>query len=111
MFNGCNSLISLPDISKWIVFDINNVENIYNDCYLLINLPEMLIKNYNDIEIIYDIDEMAKKARETRIFGKEFVDNNKNKCKLIFNNKKYELNEYFYDYNFDKDGNRCNKFE
>ena len=44
----------------------------------------MLIKNYNDIEIIYDIDEMAKKIR---IFGKEFVDNNKNKCKLFFNNK------------------------
>ena len=30
-----------------------------------------------------------------RIFGKKFVKHNKNKCILIYNNKKYELKEYF----------------
>ena len=30
-----------------------------------------------------------------RIFGKYFVKQNKNKCKIIYNNKKYELKEYF----------------
>ena len=30
-----------------------------------------------------------------RIFGKNFVKKNKNKCKIIFNNKKYKLKEYF----------------
>ena len=30
-----------------------------------------------------------------RIFGKYFVKQNKNKCKIIYNNKKYKLKEYF----------------
>ena len=30
-----------------------------------------------------------------RILGKYFVTQNKNKCKIIYNNKKYELKEYF----------------
>ena len=29
-----------------------------------------------------------------RIFGKYFVNHNKNKCKIIYKNKKYELKEY-----------------
>ena len=30
-----------------------------------------------------------------RLFGRYFVNHNKNKCKLIYKNKKYELKEYF----------------
>ena len=30
-----------------------------------------------------------------RIFGEEFVKNNKNNCKIIYENKEYELLEYF----------------
>ena len=29
-----------------------------------------------------------------RIFGKQFVKNNKNKCNIIYKNKKYKLSEY-----------------
>ena len=34
--------------------------------------------------------------KKIRLFGKEFVSNNKNKCFLIINNKKSELVEYYY---------------
>ena len=30
-----------------------------------------------------------------RIFGKDFVKQNKNKCKIVYGNKKYKLKEYF----------------
>ena len=34
-------------------------------------------------------------SSKLKIFGKSFVDNNENKCKIIYNNKKYKLKEYF----------------
>ena len=32
-----------------------------------------------------------------RIFGSTFVANNKQKCKIVYNNEEYELKEYFND--------------
>jgi len=40
-------------------------------------------------------DEKEYKEDVIRIFGKYFVKQNKNKCKIIYNNKKYELKEYY----------------
>ena len=60
----------------------------------------------NEINIIYDIKECDKKEGRIKIFGKEFVKNNKNKCKIIINNKETELIEK---YNI-KDNNK-NKLE
>ena len=65
-----------------------------------------------EIKIIYelDIDEEEddingknkedgnienKDAKKIRIFGQGFVKNNKDKCKIIYNNKEYELQEFF----------------
>ena len=33
--------------------------------------------------------------KKVRIFGKNFVKKNKDKCLIIFGNKKFELTEYF----------------
>ena len=46
----------------------------------------------NEINIIYKIKDKEKKVK---IFGSEFVKNNKNKCQIIYGDKEYELNEYF----------------
>ena len=46
--------------------------------------------NINDINIIYNIEN-----NYVRIFGKEFVKNNKKICKIVINNKKYELMEEY----------------
>ena len=46
----------------------------------------------SEITIIYDIN---KEDKYVKIFGEEFVENNKNICKMIIDNKKYEITEYF----------------
>ena len=50
------------------------------------------IKNNNDNIIIYKINENEEKIR---IFGKDFVKNNKNKIKLEIEGKEYELMEFY----------------
>ena len=52
---------------------------------------------YNgEINIIYDI---KRDDREIRIFGYDFVMNNRDKCKMIIDNKEYEISEKYYVYN------------
>ena len=41
-------------------------------------------------DLIYDI-----KGNNIKIFGDSFVHKNKNKCKMIIDNKEYEITEYF----------------
>ena len=48
--------------------------------------------NNNEINIIYNINNI--KDDSLKIFGSEFVKNNKNNCKIIYENKEYELQEY-----------------
>jgi len=45
----------------------------------------------NEIEITYDV----KGQIEIRIFGNSFVDNNKDICKIVYNDKEYNLVEFF----------------
>ena len=47
--------------------------------------------NKDEITIIYRI----KDKNKLRVFGKHFVENNKNQCKILYDNKEYDLNEYF----------------
>ena len=49
------------------------------------------------INIIYEINK--EKEYEINIFGSEFVKNNKNKCKMIIDNKEYEIAK---EYNINK---------
>ena len=48
-------------------------------------------KNISEINIIYDI----KRKNNIKIFGSKFVKNNKNICKMIIDNKEYELAEKY----------------
>ena len=43
------------------------------------------------IKFVYKIE----KSFMIKIFDKQFVDENKPKCKILYNNKKYTLREYF----------------
>ena len=40
MFNGCSSLKSLPDISKWNTNNVTNMNNMFGGCELLKLLPD-----------------------------------------------------------------------
>ena len=53
-----------------------------------------IIKKMIDEEQYIFYDEKEKKEEVIRILGKYFVKQNKNKCKIIYNNKKYKLKEY-----------------
>ena len=48
-------------------------------------------KDISEINIIYDINGKS----NIYIFGSKFVENNKNICKMIIDNKEYELAEYY----------------
>ena len=52
----------------------------------------MAEKDISEINIIYKIEE----ENNIRIFGSEFVKNNKNICKMIIDNKEYEITEEYY---------------
>ena len=41
MFSECNSLISLPDISKWNTSNVNNMNEMFSECNSLISLPDI----------------------------------------------------------------------
>jgi len=48
-------------------------------------------KDISEINIIYDINGISK----IRIFGSKFIENNKNKCKIIIDNKELEIAEEY----------------
>ena len=56
LFFGCQSLISLPDISKWNLPNIHNMMDIFGDCNVLLSLPDISKYNTsNDANMFYDI--------------------------------------------------------
>ena len=50
LFYGCNSLVSLPDISKWIFVQDNNINNLFNECNSLISLSDLSQCNISFIQ-------------------------------------------------------------
>ena len=54
MFEGCSSLISLPDISKWNTNNITDISNMFFGCSSLTSLPDISKWNTKNIsEMIY----------------------------------------------------------
>ena len=71
---------------------INDIKEINNDNkYRLEKLMNIYNKMYfkNEINITYKINNEEK----IKIFGRKFIENNKDKCKIIYDNKEYELVE------------------
>ena len=52
------------------------------------------MSNQKDEEII-NIEYHTNKENKVKIFGKKFVQNNKDKCKIIYKDKEYDLSVYF----------------
>ena len=55
---------------------------------------------HNEITIIYKIN---KGKNNIKLFEKKFIENNKNKCKFIYKNKEYDLQEYLNIDNLNKE--------
>ena len=95
MFYGYTSLKTLPDISIWDTKNVTDFSEMFYDCYSLNFIPDMPLfslkddKNFNSsnevITIVYFIN---KSLNKLRIFGDNFVKNNKNNCYLLIDGKK-----------------------
>jgi len=95
---------NVENISKYnqlIVQDLDKIINASDDknkfqliyqIYKKMTIKErpLPINNKNDINIEYKI---TNKNNKVKIFGREFVDNNKNNCQIFINNKKRELSQ------------------
>ena len=107
MFYKCNSLTTMPDISKWYISKLNNMHNMFNGCNSSIKLPDFyllyLYQNNITFELTYKNNE-----NKLRILGKAFIEKNKNKVKIIYNNYELELKEYFE--NIENNGDDIIKF-
>ena len=49
MFDGCKSLLSLPDISKWDTNKVINMSRMFNKCSSLSSLPNISKWNTNNV--------------------------------------------------------------
>ena len=85
--------------NKEIDMIIQSYEN--NKYFIMIYKPNIskkekkeIIKKLKENRFPFD-DEKDYKEDVIRIFGNKFIKRNKNKCKIIYNNKKYKLKEYF----------------
>ena len=54
MFLECNSLISLPDISKWNTSNVNDMSEIFRECNSLISLPDISKWNTPNVNDMFD---------------------------------------------------------
>ena len=48
MFYNCESLISLPDISKWNTNNVTDMSNMFSNCESLIFLPTLIKKKFDE---------------------------------------------------------------
>ena len=78
-----------------IINEIKNINNIKNINYKIDNILNIYNKmnkiNINEITMIYNINNENK----IKILGNTFIKNNKDKCKIIYENKEYDLIEEF----------------
>ena len=48
LFYRCCSLTTLPDLSKWIINENNDIDEMFLECYNLAFLPDISKWNIND---------------------------------------------------------------
>ena len=57
MFSSCHSLLSLPDISKWNTSNVNSMRQMFYECNLLKSLPDISkwnTSNVNDMSSMFE---------------------------------------------------------
>ena len=89
MKKSINSYLSSSDISKFNLHD-NIIKNNYIKINKNIKSKSIINKNVDEITIQYKIKNI-KNIKSIRIFGDEFVKNNKEKCKIIIKGKEMKL--------------------
>ena len=91
-------LSNIININKaGIIEDLNYIVNenhLSNKFKRILDIyNNMSTKDARELSIIYNINEDKKKQKKLKLFSKHFVKNNKSFCKMILDNKEYELLE------------------
>ena len=91
-------LNNIKNINEAIEIEIRNIREKYDYGYntnsLLYLYSEMNDKN---MEIVIKYKPKEDNKQKVRIFGENFVNNNIQKCKIIYKEEEYELKEYLED--------------
>jgi len=92
------TLNNLIEINRSITNEIDNIRYKYNFGYNL-NQLLYLYTEMNDKNLEIDLNYKPKEdnKNKVRIFGKNFVSNNMQKCKILYNGNEYDLKEYLED--------------
>ena len=57
--------------------------------------------NNNQDSVTFELKYKGKNVSQIKLFGSNFVEKNKDKCKIIYNEKEYDLTDYFkFDNNY-----------
>ena len=64
--------------------------------------------NNNQDSVTFELEYKATNDSKIKLFGSKFVNKNKDKCKIIYNEKEYDLMEYF---EFDNNYNHNDSFK
>lgn len=85
-------LFKIEDLNKDVenLVKISKENNIFKTFENFIKLSDNFLYT-NSITSIYDINEQIKINGKVKILGKEFIENNKDNCRIIYNNKKLKL--------------------
>ena len=89
--NNINQIINDNIIEE--IKQINNDINIKNQFIKCMDILKNLSEN--EISLIYEISEKNKEKGVIKIFGNNFVQNNIDICKIMHENKVYNLSENF----------------
>ena len=49
MFSNCKSLSTLPNISKWSIYNVTNMTGMFSECSSLLSLPDISKWNISNI--------------------------------------------------------------
>ena len=101
MFFNCKYFLNAPDLSKWNTNKVINMNNMFYKSQKFNNissLPKWQKKYNNEIILKYDSNYFI---NNKRIFGKKFVENNKDKCIILKEENLYSLSEFCEEKNTD----------
>ena len=109
-------LQNLNEINDNIVLDfflVNSEDDLVEKFKIIMNLPNKKGEEENereekkeekkDINIIYNIDQKSRELGKIQLFGKIFVNNNKDNIKIEIKDKEYELMEEYAINNINED--------
>ena len=89
----------MPDISFWNIYNVKNIYNIFYGCKSKLKLPYFyILKKYKN-NIIFELKYKNKENDKdnVKIFDKNFIEKNKDKGTIIYNNCEFESKENFED--------------